>query len=786
MSELTPAQTTWRPMSPKGELPPFPNRPIGEEQSMGLQGFCQLFFKHLQLIALCFLGSLIITGLAIALMTPTYTATTTLLLERRTPQVLAFQEVLTEAAESNRPPTEYDFYKTQYEVLKSRTLAARIIQEQHLDTSPIVTGKGAEKGMVARTWGRAQEWLMGLGSMKAFAPTLPQPEGADLSAVKTELIDAYLGMLEVQPTRQTQLVKIAFHTPDPQLSARLANAHAEAYIRRGIELRTRANEEAQSFLKDKLQELKARVEKSEGDLNRYRRDKGIVSLAEKENIVVERLTDLNRKLTEAEAERIALEGQVRMIRTGSYDALPAVINNTLIQTLTAQAARLETEYAHLATIFRPSHPRLGEVQAQVNETKRHLRRETQRAMAGIESAYRATEATEQLLRAKMEQQKVATLRLKDASVDYAILAREVDTNRQLYDSTLQRMKEMGVAAELRASNVSVIDKAEVPRRPSNPKVKQTILLGMFLGLVGGVGVACLREYLDHTLKSAEEVERYLGLPNLAVIPDFLTLSRRGQRLWTFPSVRRQLLGASPAERDLTLADRAFSAMREAYGNLCTAILLSRAEEGPQVVLFTSAMHGEGKTTAVMNTALRMARMGSNVLVIDADLHRSRCHKVLGLENGHGLSELLTGQGELPEIIHSAHIERLFLLRSGSLPSTPAELLGSQKMRDILATLRERFDYILIDTPPVIPVSDAVLLSTMVDGVVLMVRGQGTPKQLVWEAHMRLRNARACILGAALNCADISFSHYQYDYWVYAKHKDRTERRGVELEVSRSR
>jgi polysaccharide biosynthesis transport protein len=760
MSELVPAQPMWRPMSPQEQITtPFPSWPVGEGQSMGLRDFCHILLKHFRLIAVCFLGALILTGLAMVMITPTYTATTTLLLERQIPQVLEFREVMAESAESNRFSTEYDFYKTQYEVLKSRTLAARIIQEQHLETSSV---------------------------FKGFAQTSPRPEGEHLSAINAELIDAYLAMLEVQSTRQTQLVKIAFHTPDPQLSARLADAHAEGYIRRGIELRTRAHEEAQRFLEERLVELKDRVEKSEAVLNRYRRHKGIISLNDKENIVVDRLTDLNRRLTEAEAERIDIEGQVRLIHKGHDVSLPAVINNPLVQSLTRELARLEGEQAHLASLFKSDYPRLAQLQAQVGEARKRLQREIQRVVAGLDSAYQAANAKERKLRTEMEEQKVAALQLKDASVNYAILVREVDTNRQLYDSTLQRMKEMGVAAELRASNVSIIDKAEVPRQPSSPKIGNNLLMGMFLGLMGGVGLACLREYLDNTLKTAEEAERYLGLPNLAVIPDFLALSRRGRVLWTFPSICRQVLGAPAADRDLILARRAFSAMTEAYGNLRTAILLSSAEESPKLMLFTSAMHGEGKTTTVANTALVFARLGGNVLIIDADLRHSHCHKVLGLEHGPGLAELLTGLRELPELIRQTHIERLFLLGSGSMSPDPAELLGSQKMRDILAALRERFDYILIDAPPIIPVSDAMLLSTMVDGVVLLVGAQTTPKQLVWEARTRLSYARAGILGAALNRVNVGSGHYEYDYWTYAEHNSPIVRKEVRLEDKHSR
>ena len=393
------------------------------------------------------------TAVIILLTPPTYTRTVTLLIERSTPQVLDFLGVLGEQHDSET----YDFYKTPYEYPKSRTLAARVLQEQRLEDASLLTTSRHQPGMLARLWMHAISWAEDNLSIR------PPVAAEDHPAEESDAIDTYLAMSEVQPIQRTQLVNIAFHSPSSELSARLANAHAQAYIRRGVQLRTRANEEAQSFLEDKLVELKARVAKSEADLNRYRREKGIISLNEKENTVVERLSDLNRRLTEAETERIALEGQVRLLRNGNPEAIPGVIDNTLIQTLTIQAA-LEAEDAPLATVYKGGHPRLDQLKAQVDATKRRLRQEMRRTVASLESAYLAAEATEKQLRSNMEAQKNAALRMKDASVNYAILAREVDTNRQLYDSILQRMKEAGVAAELRASNVSIIDHAQA-RRP---------------------------------------------------------------------------------------------------------------------------------------------------------------------------------------------------------------------------------------------------------------------------------------------------------------------------------
>jgi polysaccharide biosynthesis transport protein len=771
MSELTPFVVRL-PSSAGQDVAPILLDPVAEtDDRPGLQYYWSVIRQHRVLIATFFVGTLLATALALLLTSPTYTAETRLLIERDTPQVLDFREVLAES----RGADQYDFYKTQYEILKSRALAARVIEEQRLEAEPAFTGQGQDEGFMARLWAQATEWRVAVaGSIRQFFASPPQPTEEDPHGMESALIDTYLGMLTILPTQKTQLVKIAFSTSDPQLSARMADAHAQAYIRQGLELRARTNEEAQRFLEEKLVELKERVEKSEEALNRYRRNRGIISLDDKENIVVERLADLNKRLTEAEAERIALEEQVHLLRGGQHESLPTVVDNSLIQTLTAESARLEGQYAHLSSQFKPGYPPLDQLRAQLNEARRLLNREIQKVTGSIKSAYQAMVAKEKQLRAAMEAQKAAALRLKDASVNYAILAREVDTNRQLYDSVLHRMKETGVAAELRASNVFIIDKAEPPRKPSSPKIKQSFLLAALLGLMGGVGCAFLREHLDNALKTPQEVERYLRLPNLGLVPDFLSLDWRGYTQRKPPHVTPQLLRHLPfgEERGLVLSHHPLSVVSEAYRTLRTAILLSRAEEPPKTILFTSATHGEGKTATAVTSAIIFAQMGVKVLLIDADLRRSQCHEVLREEKAPGLTEMLTGLSKLEALAQPTHTTGLFFLSSGSTPPNPAELVGSHKMRESLSLLREQYDYILIDAPPVMPVSDAVLLSTMVDGVVLVVDGQQTPKQVVRDARARLNYARAKMLGTVLNRVDLRHGHYAYSYGSYGAPEER--------------
>src|SRR3989442_2119988 len=332
MKELSP-YFLQRTSSPTGEETGVLKRSVVEpDEEVQLQDYWRVIRKRLWLIFMTFFGTVLTTVLVTLAMTPIYTAATTLLIERQAPQVLDIREVLSESL----APDEYDYYRTQSKMLKAQGLAARVIRAQGLETNSLFSGEGVKKGLMAGLWTKAKAWA------ERFFPPVPKANRENLLGVSPKLIDTYINdMLEINPIPKTRLVKVGFSTPDPELSARVANAHAEAYISQGLELYTRASKEALRFLEGKLGELKERVEQSENALNRYRRDKGILSLDDKENIVVERLSDLNKLLTEAEAERIALEAQARLVRKREYDSLPAVINSTLIQTLKRQLARLQ-------------------------------------------------------------------------------------------------------------------------------------------------------------------------------------------------------------------------------------------------------------------------------------------------------------------------------------------------------------------------------------------------------------------------------------------------------------
>lgn len=754
---------------------------VGADEEMPLfWEYWRILNKRRWLIAACALAGILGAGLYAFTSTPFYTGEATIMIERKPSQVVGMEDAFAVAAVDER---NADYLTTQEEILKKPAFAARAIRESSLENDRLFkegAGKSDHRGffqtLATNIGKRLRRVFAGL-----FPPTPNDDQSGNLSVnrqqlgVDPDLVSYYLSVLDVAPVRRTSLFEISFTTPYPGLSARMANAHADAYMDYGLDLRAQANQEALVFLQDKLLELKDRVESSEAALNNYRRQKGIITLDEGGNLVVHRLIDLNNRLTEAEAQRIALESEVQLIRAENYDALPRVRRSPIISTFKSELGRLEGEYAKLAGEFKAGYTPLDTLKLNMEEIRKRLRDEIESEVAAIRAAYEAAQANEKELRARMEEQKKVALNLKDAAVQYAILAREVDTNRQLYDSVLQRMKEMGVAAQVQDSNVSIIQRALVPDQPSYPRRGLTLLLGLLLGLAGGTGLAFFLDHIDTTLKTPDEAERYLGLSSLGVVPDFSELKHKSNGyLSGGGDADNGAVVQSRPERiespsDFVLSHDPRSVVAESYRTLRTAILFSRAGARPRTILFTSATRGEGKSATAINTSVIFAQMGYRVIVIDADLRRPRGHKLLGMNNVVGLSNFLTGQRTLNDVTVPTSEENLYFAGSGTTPPNPSELLGSPKMEQLLTELREEFDCVIIDSPPIMPVSDPILLSTMVDGVVLVINSRATPKQLVREARSRLRKADAKILGIVLNRIDLQngdYSGYYSHYFSY--------------------
>lgn len=735
--------------------------------------------KHLTLIIALVAAAAVITAIKVFSETPLYTAEATILLEPGTPQIFANGSVQQSAAVDS-DDEESHFLETQCAILRSRSLAATVVRAEGLDHRAPAAAAKRKPGLIGGLKTSLAHWISGVfGHSDSAASSVHQGQTPPAGGARafSAAVDAYLGGVRITPVNNTDLVKIGYVSNDPRLAADLANAHAHAYIRQGIQLHSQANEEAEHFLKDKLVELKDKLEKSEIGLNNYRRDKGIVpglmSLDGKETMVIDRLGQLSQDLTKAQVERIGYEAQVQLFQSGKLDPLPEMAGNSEVQEVEGEISKIDSEYAGMAKQFKPDYPPMQQLAARRDQLQQRLDDAKAEAARGIQARYKAALDKEQKLQEELNHERGQALNLNDASVEYAILQREVDTNRELYNSVLARMKDVGLAAQAQASNTVIIDDAEQPGSPSSPNKTRAIAQNTVLALAASIGLCFLLEFLDNTVKSPEDAERLLHLPSLGAIPSFSSMPKRlGYPPRRIKPPTESAIAGLPqaASHELAGAAGSYSMVGEAYRTLRTGILLSRAGSPPKTILFTSAKSGEGKTVTSANTALLFAHNGSRVVLVDADLRRPRCHKVLAVENHMGLTEVLIGSREVHQVLHSTSTDRLFLLSSGSIPPNPTELLGSKKMHHVLEQLAEEFDVVIVDSPPVLPVSDSMILSTIVDGVVLVVGSDDTPKQMVKAACMRLEYARAKIFGVVLNKVDVrshdykSYYHFYHDYY----------------------
>ncbi len=763
--------------TPDGAPPargPLPG--VAGDEEPGLREYWRVVRRHLTLIVAITAGALLLATVAVFVATPIYTAAAVILIEPRPPQVLDIKQLMVEPA----PGGDHDYYKTQYALLRSRSLAAEVIHDLGLKESPLLTGKGSARGLFAGWYAELRSELAGL--LAAATGARAPAAAAERYGIPALVINAYLARLSVEPQFGTRLVKIAFSTPKPGLSAAVANAHAGAYVRQGMDLRARASQAAERFLEGKLVELGERVEKSEAALNSYRHDKGIVEFTTtgKNEILLRRLEDLNAALTKAETARINLEAQADLVDKGDYYSLPGVVASPMVQALKPQLAALEAQYASMAARYTLDYEPLAALKARLDDTRAQLKETVGQIVQSVKLRYQAAVEREQQLARQVEQEKARALALNDASLKDAILAREVDTNRQLYESVLKRMKEMGVAAAVRASNVSLVDRAAPPAYPSSPRKALAMALSAILGLGGAVGMAFLLEYLDDSLKTPEQVERLLHLPSLAFVPDMRALpggngARRALRAaHTASGLPAATPDGAPARggRDAMRERSALASAREAYRTIRSQILLSRAGNPPRTVLITSAVPEEGKSITAVNTAITFAQKGRRVVLVDADLRRARCHELLKCDGRQGLAEVLTGQAALDDVLVATAISHLDLLSAGAVPPDPPALLGSARMDEVLRQLCARYQHVIIDSAPVMPISDSVVLAQHVEGVVMVV-GRNTSRQLVRRACLRMSDAGARLLGAVLNRISANHaSYYPYNGYYHYPYRER--------------
>ena len=739
-----------------------------------LRDYWNILLKRIRLIAAVFIG-VVLLGALMTVVSPTlYTARSVLKIEPQNQNITGVAGIgespQGRSAQFDTGP--YDYYKTQFELLKSEALRARVIKSLNLEKNRAFNTRHwfDPLGMITGWIGRGFDYLQNIFSPPP--PTETRSAPVYELGVNPGLIGRYSGYLTVQPVKSTRLVEIIFNTSDPKLSQDLANAHAVGFIQMILENRFSLTKEAKDFLQGRLAELREKVQIAEVKLNRFRQQHGVVSFEKGENIAVDRLVDLNKVLTKARAERIEAESLYQMTRNKNTDYLSNVLTNGLIQQIKGNIATLEAEKGRLLSIFTPEHPRVQEINQQLIEARRGLRGEINNIVRGVESSYSAAKAREDSLAKEAKTQQDAALSLKEVGVEYAVLNEEVVVNRGLYENVLKRLHETNVANDLAASNMQVVQRAERPTRPSSPNWQRNMIVASMLGLMLAVGVAFFLEYMDSTVNTPQNVWSAVSLTTLGVIPHLKSLPEKYQTgLLNRPSskyLESPKTSKTPNEsvsRELVMARDQLSLTAESYRTIRTALLLSRAEHPPKVILLTSPSPGEGKTLTTVNLGIALAQSGQSVAVIDADLRKGRCHRLVNVSNDAGLANVLAGQITLRSALRQTSVKNFFVLPRGGLPPNPADLLMSRKMQEILNELRNSFDFVLIDSPPAIAVSDAAVLSAFCDGVLFVFHGQKTTAQAARQAVERMDGVNATLLGVILNGVDIRNPDY-VDYRSY--------------------
>src|SRR5580658_3979293 len=674
-----------------------------------------------------------------------YQATSTVAIFPENPNVLGFKD-----AENNFPDFEYQAtLETQAAILRSDALATKVIAAMHLDQDPTFTGT---------TRSQAEDSIR-VSSM--------QPDPAKAAG----LLGAFRGGLRVQLIPNSRLVEVSYTLPDPRLATEIANELVKTFIAENFKTKYDSVTQTSEWLSTELVDLQLKVQTSEEKLVRYQKDHSILGVDEKQNIVTAKLNELNNELTMAQTDRIQKESHYKV--AGAGDSAPSASRegaSSMLEKLREREADLNAQYAQATTQFGSGYPKVVELNNQLKQVRSEIAAEETKMQHEIRDEYLAAVQRENLLTTAFEQQKQEANQLNESAIEYSVLKRDAESNRQLYEDLLQRLKEAGVSAGLRSSNIRIVDVARTPTSPIAPNVPRKLQLGLLLGLVCGIGLAFLLESLDTSIRNMEELSAISTLPALGTIP--LQLSRNGYS--------RKRLKTVSAETDkseypaLVTYARPKSEAAEAYRALRTSILLSSFGAPPKVILVTSASPQEGKSTISANSALVLAQRGSRVLLIDADLRRPGIDKLFGFRSRGGLSTLISGVDKFEDVVVPfKQVPNLSILAAGPIPPQPAELLGSTVMKDHLTRWRNEFDHIIIDTPPCLSVTDAVVLSPEADRIILVARSGKTTKPALRRACDLLLQVNARVMGIVLNALDLrSGDGYYYTYGkLYAHYYD---------------
>jgi capsular exopolysaccharide synthesis family protein len=720
-------------------------------------------------LAITFFVLLVMAGtIKSYMMEPVYQVTAKILIEREVPKITNIEEVLMIDMKW------VDYHKTQYEILKSRTLAREVIKRLKLWESPEfeVTPSAIErirgeiddiksrfmsqiKSFVKKVLGRKEK--VQEGEPRKGNEEVPIGNDFITAAGMSQLIDAYLSRFSVSPLEDTRLVDISFEGHYPKLINQIINTHAKAYIEQNLQRKYEASQIAINWLGKGLKELREKGEQTENALQKFKEKEDIVALdnimfsknAEQDNIIIQKISQLNNNLTEAKMKRIELGAvyeQLKKVMNNpeEIESFPEIIQDPLIQSYKKEYSTLVANYLELSEKYGEKHPKMVSLKSEMEEKKARIKTEAGKLVKSMETQYLTAKDKEQRLEMALNEYKQEAMHLNRKSIEYGILKRDVDTNRELYDLIQKRLKETNITSGIAASNITVVDFGEVPLVPVRPNRQIYILLSAIVGLTIGIGLTFLFEYLDNTIKSPYDVDKYLRhMPFLGPIGSFSTL-----------------------ESELITVLNPESNFSESFRNIRTNLLLNCPDNPPRTFLITSPDRGEGKTLVSANLAVTMTQSGKHVLLIDANMRMPRLHSVFGVGNSPGLTDLIKGETLIETTIQPTEVEGLSIITAGKIPLDPLELLSSERTVTIVEKMKERFDFIIIDAPGVSVGPDSSVISRVADGVIILAQFGKTPRTLAQQTIDQLSNVQAKILGVVINNIDYKRGQYHFPYYKW--------------------
>lgn len=689
-----------------------------------------------------------------------YAGETTIRIEQKAPNVLTTKEVV--IAGQNDP----NFWGTQLKLLENPALARQVVLTLDLQHNPSFFGgqtQGGVFGSLRRMVSKpkktndspaASTGLTVVGESEVTGGSLTPGQLAQLEPYE----DAIIAGEVVESVLTTNLVKIRFVHSDPELAQKVANTLAEVFVNNNLERSTEHSTKAEDLLAREIANLQTKIKHDQEAQFNYAKAKNLPLVNDTAgNLEAVRLATLSGQLLQAENERKNLQAQLGAARKEQDPfSVPDVNASGRVEKLRDRISALKERRDALLVIYTPEWPEVQKIDAQLKGLEAELDKAPSEIVTSMQRRYEAAASKENLLRRAYESQKGTTTQQTRDQIDLLAMTQELETNRQILNTLLQRQREFQVTNGDRSNEVSIATYSRLPKEPIGPQRFRNIFVAFLLSLVAGVGLAFLLDFLDDTLKSVDDVDRYLHLPALALIP----ASRDRGRL--IGPAGGPAPGGLADTTALAMVSDARSPVAESYRHLRTSLLLSSAGQPPKTILVTSSQPSEGKTTTAINTAFMLAQTGAEVLIIDCDLRRPRLHAHFGAPNVRGLTNWLSGETDIDALVQTYGPDHnLKFLTSGPVPPNPAELLGSDEMRKLLGVLTERFAHVVIDSPPAISFTDASILSTMVDGVVLVVHGGRSSRAVVRRAKQQLLDVGAHIFGVVLNNVKVETQDYYY-------------------------